>query len=135
LFHPEGGIDRLAFSPDGRSVLICDTSGVTRLWDVATGRTLGPAACSDGRPPVAFSPDGKLMAVGDEEGRLALWETPAPAEGTPERVRLTAELLTGLELAPGPSTRELGPEELQERRRRLETLGGPTAALSGRLPE
>jgi WD40 repeat protein len=128
-FHPPGGIDRVAFSPDGRSVLIADADRVARLWDLATGRPLGPAAGREGSRAVAFSADWRLMAVGDWDGRIALWEPPAPVEGTAECVRLTVEVLTGLELDARPMVHALGTEEWNERRRRLKALGGPPAGL------
>jgi WD40 repeat protein len=127
-FHPAGGTDRVALSPDGRSALVSDSSQVARPWDVATGRTIGPALGRAGGGPVAFSLDGRLMAAGDGDGRIALWETPGPVEGSPEQVRLAVETLTGLELDARPMPRSLDPEELKERRRQLDELGGPPAA-------
>ncbi len=128
-WHPLGGVDRVTLSPDGRSALVSDSTRVARLWDVATGRAIGPAPCPRGSRPVAFSPDGRLMAVGDWDGRIAVWETPAPLEGNPEQVRLAVEVLTGLELDARSASRSLDRQELKERRDRLEELGGPPAAL------
>jgi WD40 repeat protein/serine/threonine protein kinase len=130
-FHPLAGIDRVAISPDGRSVLVGDSDKIARLWDVATGRVLGPAVGRDGIRPVAFSPDGRLMAAGAWDGRIAVWEPPAPVEGSTERVRLSVELLTGMELGLPPATRALDGAEIEARRSRLEELGGLPSAFRG----
>ena len=57
-FQAEGGFGRVAFSPDGRSVLIGSRDKVARLWDVATGHPLGPPPGHDRHGRVAVCPDG-----------------------------------------------------------------------------
>ena len=52
-YHPEGGIRRVALSPDGRSILISGPGRIARLWDVVTGKTLGSPVILDGASPVA----------------------------------------------------------------------------------
>jgi WD40 repeat protein len=57
----EWGTPGVAFSPNGKRLA---TGGpTTRLWDVATGRTLWTAG---GALALAFSPDGRLLATGKE---------------------------------------------------------------------
>ena len=53
----------MAFSPDGRTLLTgCDDSSA-RLWDVATGRQIGPTLRHDDAVlGVAFSPDGRTRS-------------------------------------------------------------------------
>ena len=62
----------LAFSSQSQATV----SGITRLWNAATGAQLGlitnPA--SKGALSVAFSPDGKTLAVGDRNGRIFRWD-------------------------------------------------------------
>jgi WD40 repeat protein len=80
-----GPLKALAFSPDGRRLL---TSGIVlgpgpdellgeaRLWDVDTGRPLGPAL-EQAKPvwSVAFSPDGRTFVTGCEDGSVGFWVT------------------------------------------------------------
>jgi len=62
----------LAFSGQSQATV----SGITRLWNAATGKQLrlvtNPG--SKGALAVAFSPDGKTLAVGDRNGRIYLWD-------------------------------------------------------------
>jgi WD40 repeat protein len=124
LFHPGGGIRHAVFAPDGGSVVTVDVDKVARLWDVATGKTLGPPLGYHLAGPVAFAANGKRLACGGLDGRIALWDTPAPVEGSVQRVRLWVEVLTGMELDSGETIRELSPEAIQQRRQQLHKLGG-----------
>jgi WD40 repeat protein/tRNA A-37 threonylcarbamoyl transferase component Bud32 len=124
LYHPEGGVARLAPSPDGRQVLVSSTDGTAWLWDVATGATLGPPACREALGAVAFSPDGRTFAVAGRDGRIVLWQVPQPLAGSAEAVRLRVEALTGLELlGPRKAVRELSAADVRRRRDRLAELG------------
>jgi WD40 repeat protein len=126
-FHPEGGVYHLAFSPDGRAVLVADGDKVTRPWDVATGKLLGPVVAHDDVYSLAFSPDGRRMATGGKNARVTLWEAPRPLGGSVERVRLWVEVLTGLESDAQGAIQPLSPDARRARHRRLEELGGPPA--------
>jgi WD40 repeat protein len=129
LYHPEGGVYRLAPSPDGRQVLISSTDRTAWLWDVATRAMLGPLACREAAGPVAFSSDGRTFAVAGRDGRIVLWEVPQPLAGRAEAVRLRVEALTGLELGPQKSVRELSTDAVRQRRERLAELGAGGAAV------
>jgi hypothetical protein len=65
------------------------------------------------------------MAAAGRDGRIALWVIPQPVGGTAEAVRLRVETLTGMHLDANGTVRELDPDAVRQRRRRLEELGSP----------
>jgi WD40 repeat protein/tRNA A-37 threonylcarbamoyl transferase component Bud32 len=131
-FHPEKGIWNVAFTPDGRSVLISSNDGFTRLWDVATGKHLGPPLHNAGHGPVAVDSRGRMLAAGGRDGRITVWPVPRPVDGTVERVKLWVEVITGMERQTEESTRTLTEPEIEKRRRRLQDLGGPLYPWKGK---
>src|SRR5262249_53182796 len=102
-----------------------------RFWDASSGWPLGPVfAHAEGVRCVAFDRDGRRAATGGKDGAVRQWRLPPPPmKGSPERIRLWAEVLTGMELAPQGAVRELAAAELEKRRQRLEELGGPPRNL------
>jgi RNA polymerase sigma factor (sigma-70 family) len=71
------------FSPNGKTVVTGDTSGAIRLWEVATGKEIGPRKGLRGRiQRVAYSPDGKTLASlgtqifgrGGNEKTVRVWD-------------------------------------------------------------
>jgi WD40 repeat protein len=83
-----------AFTQDGRRLALFSSDGV-RLSD-SSGRPLGPflrhrLLCA------AISDTGRWVAAGNEQG-VRLWELPPPMAGSPERIRLEVEAITGLQL-------------------------------------
>jgi WD40 repeat protein len=75
-----GGVQSVAWSPDGRLVALSTPEGVVALCAAATGKDL---ARLDGRQgqvnPLAFSPDSRLLASGGINGTTLVWAMPAPA--------------------------------------------------------
>jgi hypothetical protein len=65
---------RIAFSPDGGTLVSGNDDGTMILWDVATRQPLGePFRVSDSTvTSVAFSPDGSALAVGHPNGIVIL---------------------------------------------------------------
>jgi WD40 repeat protein len=76
-----GGVNGLAFSPDGKLLAAAYGDGTVRLWNPVTGQAVGvplPAGTSPGESVsgVAFSPDGKLLASADADGTVRTWQMP-----------------------------------------------------------
>src|SRR5207244_924280 len=99
-----------------------------RLWDARTGKPLGSPRISakKGNAWACFSPDGKRLLLGLAE-EMRLLDAPRILEGDAERLRLWIEVGTGLELDAGGAVQKFDAKTWQERRRRLEELGGPPA--------
>jgi tetratricopeptide (TPR) repeat protein len=65
----------VAFSPDGKTVLTGSLDLAARLWDVMTGRPLGPPLEHQSWVrAVAFSPDGKTVLTGGDDRTARLWD-------------------------------------------------------------
>jgi hypothetical protein len=60
-------------------VLTASLDGTARLWDLSTGRPLGPPASFGGRVlAAAVSPDGRTLLTGHEDGAARIWPWPWP---------------------------------------------------------
>jgi WD40 repeat protein len=122
----QGIVVAVAFGPDGKTVLTGSGDRTARLWETATGKPLGsPLQHHDGVRAVAFSPDGKTVLTGSHDKTARLWHAPRPIEGDPERILLRAQVITGLELDEYGDTRGLDAATWEQRRQRLQELGGP----------
>jgi eukaryotic-like serine/threonine-protein kinase len=122
----------VAFSPDGRTILTRCWDQSTWLWGAARGKPLGPPFRL-GRPMYtprngAFSPDGRLVLTGGDNRIVRLFEVPVPVDGSPARIILWTQVITGLELDDSGMVRLLDADAWQERRRRLQEQGGPPLA-------
>ncbi len=70
-----GGVRRLAFSPDGKS-LAAAQGDVVRVWDVGTARELAVlAGHSDDVRTVAYGLGGKVLVTGSLDETLKVWDT------------------------------------------------------------
>jgi WD40 repeat protein len=81
----QGGVLRLAFTPDGRKLVSSDDSGGVIVWDVAdaeiseelTARTpcsTGPRSACGGVYGLALSPDGRTLYSSADGGQAILWD-------------------------------------------------------------
>jgi WD40 repeat protein/serine/threonine protein kinase len=76
LLRPFGGVLRLAFSPDGRALLV-QTEYATQCWRLPVGRPPGqPVDFHAGARVAAFTPDGGKLLTANSAG-LQWWEVSA----------------------------------------------------------
>jgi WD40 repeat protein len=116
----------VTFSPDSKTVLTASADKTARLWEAATGEPLGPAFKHQGGvSDAAFSPDGKTILTASNDGTARLWQLPTPVTGDAERIVLWTQVITGLELDSDDLIRVLDATTWQQRRQRLQELGGP----------
>jgi WD40 repeat protein len=95
LRHPVAGL-AAAFDPEGRLVATGGYYGNVRFWDAATGTPVGPALVQKGPiPAIAFVSGTKLLAAAGKDGNLSLWPVPEARAGSPTKVRLWVQSLTG----------------------------------------
>ena len=117
-------VEVVAYSPDGKTVLTGSRDNTARLWEAATGKLLGTPMQHRGEVrAIAFSPDGMTVLTGSWDYTARLWRIPH-VHGNPEQILLWPQVLTGLELDEYGLPRALDAASWQQRRRRLEQLGG-----------
>jgi WD40 repeat protein len=71
----EGETFALAFSPDGRHLVMGGADRVVSVWDAATGRAVGTLGAHDRQiRGLNFSRDGRLLASASAEGTVKIWD-------------------------------------------------------------
>ena len=113
-----------SFGPGG-TVLATHWHFSAQLWDSATGLALGPAMelPSNQISQPIFTADGRRLYI--PCSGLEVWRVPPPAADEPERLRLSIEVRTGLEVNENSTLQKLSQASWLERKHRLEQLGGP----------
>jgi eukaryotic-like serine/threonine-protein kinase len=64
----------VAFSPTGSLATTYSDEGVVRLWEVSTGRPVGPPRTVGASICKAFSPDETMLLAGRADGTARLWD-------------------------------------------------------------
>jgi WD40 repeat protein len=73
--HEQGEDVRLAFTPDGRTLVSADITGEIIVWDVRTGSVRERLRThEDGVPELAISGDGRTLVSAGRDGKLVLWD-------------------------------------------------------------
>jgi WD40 repeat protein len=126
LLEHRNEVVAVTLSADGKIALTGD-GNLVRLWDTATGKALGlPLERQVFGHRVALSADGKIALTGSSYDKTArVWHVPQLLAGDPERIRLWAQVITGMETDDYGTIRVLDAATWQDRRQRLQKLGGP----------
>src|SRR5262249_23399361 len=106
-YEQTGESHSLAFSPDGRLLVVASSEGTVSVLDAGSGRDVHHVAINGGlSATIVFSPDGRTFALGlglqEQPGRVELRET---ISGKLRReIRLPSGEATALTFAPDGKT-------------------------------
>jgi WD40 repeat protein/DNA-binding SARP family transcriptional activator len=77
----DAGVWTADVSSDGRTLITGGQTGIVRMWDLVTGKPLGPplAGLTGGTDTVDLSPDGRTAVGSDTAGTVRLWDLPSRA--------------------------------------------------------
>jgi WD40 repeat protein len=84
LKGPRYGPGRVAFTPDGRTLVAVGRDKAVRLWDVAAGGERRAFAGHTGEVyTLAVAPDGRRVMTGGGDGLVYVWDVYAPDQQPP----------------------------------------------------
>ncbi|KAF9538476.1 WD40 repeat-like protein [Agrocybe pediades] len=72
-----GGVDTVAWSPDGQRIASKQYDGTVVVWSAENGEAavIEPFSYSPGISSIAFSPDGSRISAGTRDGNVASWDS------------------------------------------------------------
>jgi WD40 repeat protein len=108
--HPQGGVQAVAFAPDGRRLATGGVDGSVVIWEMGNGAQEELSDHPQSRiVGLAFSPDGTTLASAHGNSAVVLWNVPTGKE----RVLLTGHTNEGicLDFSPDGATLATGGEE------------------------
>ncbi|PJF40667.1 MAG: hypothetical protein D6737_16840 [Chloroflexi bacterium] len=92
LLPRNGGVDLLAYSPDGRFLITDDILTEISIWNTETGqRIVRLPNVGERRVSAAFSPSGDMLLTSSLTGPVTLWNIAAPGEQDVARADLDVE--------------------------------------------
>ena len=120
------GWGAIAFAPGGERIATGCDDGTVRVWDAATGRTIGPTRSLRGPAlAVAFDRDGRTLIAADAHGLVRTWSLPPSTTEPVARLVDRVRTRTGIELDDTRDVAVLGPEGW---RRARDAIGEPSSA-------
>ncbi|MEH2214061.1 eIF2A-related protein [Nostoc sp.] len=79
-----GAVFSVAFSPDGKKLVIGDSKGTVQVWEASSGRVLLFLQGHDsGVNSVAFDPEGQRIVSGSDDKTVRLWDVNGQPIGQP----------------------------------------------------
>ena len=99
VLQHEGTVRAVAFSPDSNLLLTGSLDSTARLWATATAKRIGPPFRHDAEIEAAiFQADGGTVVTASWDNTVRVWHVPQPVDGSVERLRTWAEVISGIEL-------------------------------------